>query len=783
LSLGSFPFRLRLDSSVVALGAVSALAQVTALREAFADSGGQEMGMAVALAAWLLLSAAGAAAGGLFPERVAAKLLPVGWAAGAVGLAGLPLLLRGGRALLFAHPGDALGLGRTILYSLVVMAPAALVAGAMCPLAVAARRGACPETPPRDHTRRVYLLDAAGAFAGGVAAALLWWAAPRWPALAGLRVTPLLWALAAVCMVLAPLAARRPGRPAAVAPALLAAALLAMIASRGRVVDDWTLRLRYPDLPAAQDVAAGRAAADVMETESGQALAIRDGAWQRLYVSGGLIYDSDDVFAAAERAGLPALCAARQGLPRRVALLDGPALRYSGALRRFVSAPPVLIATDPALLAWERRGGPARAWKAGAALVDGQGLRPSEALRLGLRQAGHEAWDLILLGGGPPETVSACRCFTLEAMAEFRKLLAPGGVLSFALPASRNLTDPSLARYLAVVIRAAGAAFPHVKVFPSMYAGNLVCASDQPLPSGRDLARRCKALGVDSPQMPAEFLASLDTSLHAADLRRALDAAGRVPVSTASFPAAPLYACLAREARLEGGGGAPWLLRLRTGHLLAALGAALIVALAAVRLAPAAAAAPLAALGAVAVSGFVNMAWAAILILAVQAASGQLYVMSGALVAGFMLGLMAGAAWPPGREASGRRALIAPLLAMAAVSLAAWPALEWALRAGTAGRMLAPPLINAVFGLATARVFVAACHAPGRASAGGLFAADLAGPAAGGFVGGAALLPLLGAPAMAGLCATACCMAGLVVAAARRGGANEGILEGAESPR
>ena len=748
----------RLVRSFFLLGLLASSTQIVALREVFCESGGLEAGLAVALSVWLLLAALGNVLGeGLL--RTAGRGRTGGlygglWIALGVGLGAELLLLRGARHVLFTHPGDALSVLDLAWLSLVALAPCALAVGALFPVGVARFRQVVGpvRTDPQAAVRKLYLLEGVGAACGGALVTLFFWVCARLPShLKAPGSAFVLWlgALAALGVAAGLMGVFR--RRALGWALFVGLVVLAVFGAEW--IETATLSLRYPGLPADADPL------DRAETPTGQYVVINKGLLQgprRAYLSGDILYDEDDRPIFEERAALAALSAATDGRrPRVVAVVDNPALALRlGPRGGLLPRRPVLVCTNDATLdlAGRLHGLAKIKW----ILIDGRGRRLRDALREGLRLDHAAAYGLIVLGGGPPTTVGANRLYTREAFGTARRFLGKRGVLAFFLPSSRNRTGDALAAYLAVVLRTARTVFPHVRVYPGERGGNTVCASRAPLPTGRELAEIRRKLDGSAQAPPPEFFASLDTSLHADQLNRALRRAPPTPLNTALVPAAPLYAYFARETRI---GGAETfsaaLLRLRAGHVVAGLGvvgAALAVGQLLSRRGRGGAARRIALLGAAIAAGFVNLIFTSILVLVTQAATGNVYLLSGLLVAGFMLGMALGAAASPPRSGGSWRRVAALLLVIGALCLAMAPLAALMLRAAGIVWVLGPAL-NAVLGFLSAVVFMGLCRLRGRLGVGPLFGADLLGSALGGLAGAALWLPLFGAQVTAALAA------------------------------
>ncbi|MFH0911088.1 MAG: hypothetical protein V1918_06260 [Planctomycetota bacterium] len=759
-----------LDRSYLCLGAIAAVTEILALRELFCESGGQEIGLAVGLSAWLLLVAAGNLLGDELAQRApraVSFLYAAGWLCLGAALFFETFFLRGARAFLFAAPGMALALTEFLGLALFAMAPPALLAGALCPLGIACGRASGAFHGPAEQAhapvRRLYLIEGVGAALGALGLTLVL----RFLSLP----TPFLFLLAtmaalAVCVELSlPSPAAFRGGKTLRRGILAALFLLLVLEARSSSLTAWmerkTLPNRYPYL-AQNAVPPGRYR--VKELPEGQLVWIDSDKplprrLDRAYLSGSLLYDRENRPEAYERMVLPMLCAMREEMPYPAMVVDG--VWNEEGMRGALKWSPIRAAGNLATL--EVLG----MIEDPRDLRDGRGKRLEEILRDALPSNAAKGYALIVLGTPPPETVSANRFYTREAFAGVNRSLAPGGVFSFALPASRNRTATALARYLAVVLRTAGDVFPYTCVYPGLEAGNIVACSDRPLPSGRVLAERWDRLGAEYGAFTPEFLVSLDTSLHAEELNRALQAVPPTPENTGLFPVAPLYAYFARMQRLSGGADpGERLLRLRPRHVFALLGgvACLMILLQLSHARKDSAGVHWMALVFTAAAlGFTNLSFTGMVILAAQSATGAVYLMLGLVVAAFMAGLTL-AAWLSNREAGGRVAsLIFILLGLSGlVFLALWiipycvssaPRLSW----------MALPLLQAALGGLSATAFLRICRLRRETGIGYLFGADLAGSALGGLIGGAVLLPLMGIETLGRLLITLLVAAALVL--------------------
>ncbi|MCK4607059.1 MAG: hypothetical protein KAU35_07175 [candidate division Zixibacteria bacterium] len=153
-----------MKSKAFLLGFFSVGGQVLLLRELISSFNGDELFIGTALFGWLLSVAAGSWIGG----RLGRAVQPIGlFGLGALMLVVMLLATRFAPLVLSGVVGEAVAFGPAALVSIVVMLPAGLVSGWL--FAAIANEG----WRSADAVVTVYLWEGIGAFAGGVAVALL----------------------------------------------------------------------------------------------------------------------------------------------------------------------------------------------------------------------------------------------------------------------------------------------------------------------------------------------------------------------------------------------------------------------------------------------------------------------------------------------------------------------------------------------------------------------------------------------------------------------------------
>jgi len=699
---------------LLAIGAIALLGQVTLLRECEVTFYGSELILVLGLGAWLLGTAAGAAAGRAahVPGERAVRRLFV-----ALGLA-LPLavvLARGLRVLLGGVPGAYLPFGRQLLALILCLVPVSFLLGLLFQWTAKRAVGGGRSLAA------AYAIESAGGLVGGLLATLL-------PA-AGLQG----WDVALLCAIGA-FAAAWPGSrasgEAAAAGLFLALAFLVAAPALDRGMTRWN----HPDLLATRDTPYGR----VTVTGSlGQVVVFENDA---------LAYESQGT--AAEEFVQPA--AVQRERLRRVLVLGGAA---QGLVREALEHDPVRlddVELDERLLALvsPRLPEPQR-----RALADPRVHVAFADPRRFLARAG--TYDLILIGLPEPESGRTNRCYTREFFAACAARLAPDGVLALRLRGAENLWTPALARRAASIHRALREVFPETVVLPG--ASNLFLASRAPLVHDPDvLGARLRARAPAARRVTPAYLRYLYTNDRFAQIAGVL-ADTPAPANRDAHPLCYQTTMVLWLARFFPGLARYDLPQVTAAGLLRAPRAwAVAVALGIVLLLARRGATARRALLAGA-AGLAGMLLEAALLLQYQTRSGVLYQDLGVLLMAFMAGLALGAwaleRWMR-RTGGGRRAGWLTLAALAALALLC----AGLLRAGALGGLAGASVLLLADGFLVAAAFAyAVLHgAPdARAVLGPVYAADLAGGCVGAVAAGLITIPMLGLPATAALAAAA----------------------------
>jgi spermidine synthase len=714
----------------VAAGFAATAAQVLLLRELLVCAAGDEAAIGVGLSGWLLGITLGAALARRFagrrPALRAIGLVSLLAAAGGAGTCALRFL-----SLLTAPPpGELPGLGVVLALAATVLLPAGALVGASF-AALAAASAAL--VPAGRALTLLYVAESIGSLLAGSAASLL----------VGTLLPPfsasLLAGLVAAALLLS--ATGLPRRRVALAAALALGASLAV----SRRLDDATERLRFAAL------APGTPLLAVRDTPHAH-LALGGKEPLLLFESGAFSASFPDPFPSEALAHLAGTLAES---PRRV-LAVGTIAR--GPLRFLLLHAPArvdLVEPDPRAFAFVRD---RLAPEDRRALADPRVNVVADDPRRFLSRS-REKWDLILLLGPDPVTLSRARLLTGESFLAAAARLAPRGVLVVSLRTAPAALAGPTAALGGSVFGALRAVFPVVRATPGP-DGLLVAGFDSSAVTldPAVLAARFRARGIASESFAPELFPLLLEPGNVAGVETALATASRrVPASSDDRPVSLLFALARRQretASLVGRAAAA------LGRLPAPLlGALVLLPSAALALRAFAARPPprKAALHAVAATGAAGMAVSFLLLLSFQTREGALYGALGGLTAAFMLGLAAGAAAARHRVGARgpavRPSLLAALLAAGGVFSAiavALPALAglstvspFAAFGGHAGLLLlAGGATGALFPVATG-VLLAEGNDAGTSAA--LFeGADHLGAALAALLAGVALVPALG---------------------------------------
>jgi spermidine synthase len=741
--------------AIVILGLSGIVAQLLLLRELLVTFLSNELTIGVILGNWLLLEAAGAYAAGRLLERSKRHLV---WFAAVTFLFSLALpaaayFARAWKAVLGLSPGEAFGIHQTVYSSLLILLPVSVPHGALFP--IASRIYASLSGQQAAAIGRIYFWELVGTIAGGAictpllitrltaldialgislanAGVLVWLTTPRRsgvlasPAIADPDRSILrrgLWSGSLALVV------------------LLIGALFGLPAAR---LHESSLKRQW-------------SFADVVHSENSiygnVAVLHREG--QYTYFAGGIpviTAPTPDTAFVEEFVHLPLLL---HGNPRHILVMTGGA----GGILHEVLKHPVkqvdYVELDPLILSLLRR--------FPTPLTESELTDPRVHIhhmdgRLFLRRTSRR-FDAIFHGLSTPQDLQANRFFTAEFFAQAADRLAPDGVLVISLPGSTTYMGPDLRVLNTGILAAMRTAFPAVRLIGG--EGHLlVVASPSPgletfpadLPVQRLAAARLDVRSLTpalmryrlDPRRSREVLAALGET--PTRVNRDLAPVG-VYHSLALWTAQIAPRLRAFLSRLEG-------VTLERLAILLILGCLLCAAVLRGFGRLSQAALPMA----IGATGFAGMVLSLALLFVFQARYGVVYFWMSLLITAFMAGSAAGSLWMTSYLKRAERdiamflgfeaafVVFAGGLPLVAASL--YPAAE-ALESVALLQILFV-LLFILAGLLVGLEFPLAGQIRLRAqpevasTVGVLYGADLLGGWAGGLIGGALLLPLLG---------------------------------------
>ncbi len=695
-------------------GLLALLSQVVVIRELAAALYGVELIYLVALAFWMLATAAGAALGRtrIPSDSLVVRLL----ATTGIWLLIVVVAVRSARTIFGAVPGAFL----SFPLQLAIVAFAAGPLGGLLGLffQLAATRAIANRFSPAT----AYAIEGAGALVAGlVVTGLLRLGASTMTLALGVSAVSLGVALSH--------AIGRAGRGAPWLRAGLAVALCAPLAfstSLDRVLISWN----HPDLIDVRDTPYSRI---VVSGRAGQVTVFSDDA---------LVADSESI-AAELFAGLTAL---QHPAPGSALVLGGALTGVARELAAFTSGDVDCVELDRG--AYEA---------ARMSLAVEPALRSAQRVRVifadpraFVGSAGGGVYDLLLVATPDPSSGSASRFYTREFFAASARALSPSGVLGLQLSAAENLWTPALAEQVSSVYQALRQVFPHVVAIPgarlTLVASRQRLSLDPGVLASRMAERRTQRVALTAP-----FIRYLLTNDRQSEVTRLLDA-GHAPVNTDVRPACYHFAMIVWLSKFYPRLAAVPADAIERWVRAAALAATVVAALAAILSRLFRSRREIRLLLLAAFAGAAGMFLETALLLHYQIVSGVVFQDIGLLIAAFMAGLAGGAvaidrAQPIDSGTSLlRRYGLATVIGLALLSAAS----AWVMTGG-GGRIettaligFSGALVGAVFGYAAARW-------PGDRARGlgALYAADLAGGAAATLLAALVVVPVGGLQATA----------------------------------
>ncbi len=424
------------------IGFTAVIAQIVLMRELIVVFSGNEISLGLMLASWLLWTALGSSVFGRVANRRNSRQLVARLEALiALSFPSTVLAARAGKGMFQSLPGELLGPGAMLLISLAVLSVFCVLSGWL--FAAGSRLLAVEmNTSTAEATGAVYLMEAIGSGAGGIAASLL--LIRYFTSLEIAMFVALLNLLAATAILISAAAHRH----------AIMAGLLALFVF---LVFPNATRLEAISL---QNFWRGFRLVAARNSVYGNLAVVAAEGSRTVFENGLVIFNVPDP-AAAEEAVHYALL--EHPSPKGVLLIGGG---VNGSLAQTLEHPSIqrvdYVELDPAMIDLARTSFP-KEWAPIAA--DPRVHVYNADGRLFLKSA-DARYDVIILNLPDPQTAQLNRFYTLEFFREAAQRLAPDGLLAFRLTAAENYISPDLADFLRCINKTLRSVFPDVVTLP-----------------------------------------------------------------------------------------------------------------------------------------------------------------------------------------------------------------------------------------------------------------------------------------------------------------------------
>jgi spermidine synthase len=759
--------RLPLDSNLVSdptaiavaiflAGFASSIGQILVLRELLVLFYGNELSTGLVFACWFLWTAAGSGFSGRAGAKrgVSAALLLAGLLLLAVLLPAAVLWVRAARAVWSVPPGELLSPWLMIATTFSATGGLCFFSGALFGLAWRARAAGAGAGNGESRAIPVYLFEAAGAAAGGLVFYFI--LLPFVSGFGGSLVVASILAGSVFLLACRERLRLRGALPLAAAALLIAAATGGALALRGEI-EHFSRRLQW-----------GSGFVESRDTPfHNLALLERSGQYS-LFSNGLWLFSVPDPQSAEFTAHLPLL---QHEKPESVLLVGGCA---SGIVAEVLKHPDVrlvdCVEPDPEIIRLARESLPVSAVRP----LDDPRVRFHYRDANTFMSSGGERWDVIVMSLGEPANAEMNRFYTREFFARARERLKDGGVYSFSTASSPEMVGPRNALLLQSLNRTLSGVFEDV--LPVSAEGVRFFASNRKNVLTTDAAvliRRLAERKLDLQYVRDYALSDLMGSMRLAYAAAIASPTEKTKENLDFEPVCYLQTLVLWGAQIHPALG-DWLLALSgigRGFFWLGLGAVLGAVLLAFRFCRGGIGS--AVLLNVAVAGGVQMGLEIVLLLGFQILEGFVYRELALIITFYMAGLSLGAGVVSGLASRIVRpgAWLFRAQMLMALYLPGVLGVLYLLKDAGPGGQGAFPLPAVFMALALIGGLIGGIHfslgvlaygkeRAGRQGRGGsmLYAADLAGAAAGGLAASLFILPAYGIPA--GLLAGAALAAG-----------------------
>ncbi len=611
--------------ALVVLGVNSILGQIIVIREFLVIFYGNELSAGIVLAAWLFWTAMGSGLAAKWVDSWGKPYLclVICQLVAALALPGIIWGIRSIRGFGGLFPGEIIGLTPMLYSSFLLLAPLGLSLGFMFILGCKLYAKATDQEAAS--IGRTYLYEALGASLGGIlfAYGLVLWASHLQIAL-GLAAINILCAMFILSKTSRPLKSVRLilGGLALV----LFYSLISGLATRG---DKYLRQLSWP----------GVSVLSSRDSIYGNLTATSDKGQHSLFANGLLVFSYPDRLSAEESVHFPLL---EHPYPQKVLLIGGgmggalaELLKYSTLTRvDYVELDPLIINMGKQIL-------PADAW---AALADPRVKIAHVDGRRWVSQTS-EIYDLILVNLPAPSTAQLNRFYTVEFFQAAHRILSPKGIICMSFSSSENYISPELAQFLASIYYTLARVFSEVVALPG--ATNFIMGCKQAgvlTTDANTLMARLSERQLDTRYVREYYIPYRLSTERVEYLKGVLSAQTGVKINTDFSPVSYYYDMLLWVTNFSPRfrGLFVWFSRLR---LIDWLGLMLLLGVAFVGPKFFGGRVELgrrAVLFSVMSTGFAEITFEVVIILAFQIMFGYVYYKLGIILAGFMIGLVLG---------------------------------------------------------------------------------------------------------------------------------------------
>jgi len=195
----------------------------------------------------------------------------------------------------------------------------------------------------------------------------------------------------------------------------------------------------------------------------GNVSVVKTGKEFSFYENGLLLFTSGDLLTSEESVHYAML---EHPSPEKILLIGGG---VSGSLKEILKHPVKsvdYVELDPLIIELaEKYLPPVKDTRVNVIYKDGR-LFVKQKFTSGERRATDDDYDVVILNLPDPYTAMLNRFYSIEFFGEAKKILAPGGILSFALTSSENYINPEQAHYLGSIYNTLKKEFQDIKIFP-----------------------------------------------------------------------------------------------------------------------------------------------------------------------------------------------------------------------------------------------------------------------------------------------------------------------------